>query len=179
MAHFAEINSDNNEVLRVIVVSNDQCTAHGGQDSSECEQWVKEFHPNDPTIDYSGISNTYWKRTSYWTRAGVHYQLDNTTPSEDQTKAFRGNFAGRGGTYDSANNVFWHPQPYSSWTKNNSTWSWEAPVAFPSVVTYGDGVYYHIVWDEDNLRWLGYDSADPSNEFAWDPDSSSWSATGN
>ncbi len=32
MAHFAEINADNNVVLRIIYVSEEQCNAHGGEE---------------------------------------------------------------------------------------------------------------------------------------------------
>jgi|DEB0MinimDraft_10_1074344.scaffolds.fasta_scaffold05588_4 hypothetical protein len=170
MAHFAEINSDNNKVLRVIVIGEQQAIDHGGENSIELEQWVKDNHPKDPFIDYSNISDTYWKRTSYNTRENKH--LNGGTP-------FRGNYAGVGFTYDPINDIFYSPQPYNSWTLNLTTASYEAPVAYPSIITYGDGAYYRITWDEDNLRWLGYDNSDPSNEFAWDPDLSSWIATGN
>ena len=170
MAHFAEINSDNNKVLRVIVIGEQQAIDHGGENSIELEQWVKDNHPKDPFIDYSNISDTYWKRTSYNTRENKH--LNGGTP-------FRGNYAGVGCTYDSINDIFYGDKPFNSWTLNLTTASYEAPVAYPSVTTYGDGAPYKILWDEDNLRWLGYDNSDSSNEFAWDPDLSSWVATGN
>jgi hypothetical protein len=52
--------------------------------------------------------------------------------------------AGIGDTYDVDNNNFKSPQPYASWTFNNTSWNWEAPTAMPSQT--GDEVYY---WDED------------------------------
>lgn len=169
MAHFAEINSDNNIVLRVIVVGDHQCVAHGGENSIECEQWVKNFHPNDPFIDYSNISNTYWKRTSYWTKNGIH--------SKNQLKAFRGNYAGINSIYDPTNDLFWPPKLYNSWIKNFSIIDWQAPIAYPSITTYGDNANYSIYWDENGIRWLGKDNQE--NIFAWSPQTSSWLATGN
>jgi len=40
MAHFAEIKQSNNEVVRVLVFSNEDIDAHGGDLSTEAEQWV-------------------------------------------------------------------------------------------------------------------------------------------
>ncbi len=37
-----------------------------------------------------------WIQTSYNTRGGVHYNPNTNTPSEDQTKALRKNYAGIG-----------------------------------------------------------------------------------
>jgi len=169
MAHFAEINSDTNEVIRVIVIGQDQVNDHGGENSTELEQWVKDNHPQDPFIDYSNVSDTYWKRTSYNTVKNQHL---------NEGTAFRGNFAGKGFIYDFINDIFKTTQPYSSWTFNLSIADWEAPVAFPSSTTYGDNVQYQIQWDEDNLRWIGIaDDPRGSNKFEWIPDISSWIST--
>jgi len=91
MAHFAEINSETNRVLRVIVVGSEQCAANGGEDSAECEAWVKSFHPGDPTVDtvnaetgkYENISDTFWKRTSVNTYANQHWTDVNPGTRED------------------------------------------------------------------------------------------------
>jgi hypothetical protein len=50
MAHFAEIRSDNNEVIRVIVVSNEDVNNNGGELSVQAEQWVASFHPQDEVL---------------------------------------------------------------------------------------------------------------------------------
>jgi len=169
MAHFAEINSDNNKVLRVIVIGQDQVDDHGGENSTELEQWVKDNHPNDPFIDYSSISDTYWKRTSYNTFENKH--LNGGT-------AFRGNYAGIGYNYDSTNDIFHDDKPFPSWTFNLSKANWEAPVEHPTIYTYGDGAYYQIKWDEDNQRWKGLaESSGGTQTFIWDPDISSWIST--
>lgn len=79
-----------------------------------------------------------WIQTSYNTQANEH-KLGGTP--------LRGNYAGIGYTYDQANDVFYAPQPYPSWILNNSTWTWEAPVAMPT-----DGKPYK--WDEATTSWV-------------------------
>jgi len=85
-----------------------------------------------------------WIQTSYNTRGGVHYQPNSNTPSDDQSKALRKNFAGIGHHYDGTG--FYAPQPFNSWTLNNTTYLWEAPVAHPN-----DGKMYE--WNESTKQW--------------------------
>ena len=87
-----------------------------------------------------------WIRTSYNTRGGVYYEPNSNTPSSDQSKALRKNFASIGGTYDSVRDAFYAPKKFNSWVLNESTCVWEAPVALPS-----DGKEYE--WDEENGQW--------------------------
>jgi hypothetical protein len=77
-----------------------------------------------------------WIQTSYNTHGNQH----------PEGRPLRGNYAGIGYTYDRTNDVFYAPQPFPSWTINESTWLWEAPVAMPD-----DGKAYS--WDEQNLVW--------------------------
>ena len=86
-------------------------------------------------------------QTSYNTRGGVYYLPDSNTPSPDQSKALRANYAGIGYTYDQINDVFYAPQPYPSWVISAPTWIWEAPVPYPT-----DGNEY--VWDEVTQSWV-------------------------
>ena len=67
-------------------------------------------------------------------------------PSHDRGggTAFRGNYASIGDTYDSANDVFYPPSPFQSWSLN-SNWIWEAPINYPGG-SEGDGNNY--TWDE-------------------------------
>ena len=96
-----------------------------------------------------------WIQTSYNTRGGVHYKPNSNTPSSDQSKALRKNYAGIGYTYDKTRDVFIPPQPFSSWTLNNTTCLWEPPMPIPS-----DGKTYR--WDDslyqsDNTKgWVEY-----------------------
>lgn len=85
-----------------------------------------------------------WIQTSYNTRGGVHYGQDG---NPDGGIALRGNYAGIGYTYDRTNDVFYAPQPYASWVLNNTSWTWEAPVAMPT-----DGKKY--AWDEATTSWV-------------------------
>ena len=121
MAHFAEINS-NNIVLRVVVIADE--FQHRGHD----------FLANDVRLGGT------WLQTSYNTSGGVH-RLGGTP--------FRKNYAGIGYTYDASKDAFIPPQPYSSWTLNESTCEWEAPIAYPS-----DGKYYK--WDETTISWIEF-----------------------
>ena len=87
-----------------------------------------------------------WIQSSYNTKGGVHYQPDSNTPSDDQSKALRKNFAGVGGTYDPVRDAFYAPKKFNSWILNESTCLWEAPVALPS-----DGKEYE--WNETTKAW--------------------------
>ena len=89
-----------------------------------------------------------WLQTSYNTHGNVHYAP--SPPAEPFTPdggvALRGNHAGIGYTYDKTHDVFYAPQPFTSWRLNQSTWLWEAPVEYPQ-----DGVNHY--WDEPTLSW--------------------------
>jgi len=84
-----------------------------------------------------------WLQTSYNTRGGVHHGQDG---HPDGGVALRGNYAGVGYTYDATHDVFYAPQPYPSWTLNHTTWTWEAPTAYPT-----DGKMY--TWTESSKSW--------------------------
>jgi len=177
MAHFAKLD-ENNRVINIIKVDNADVEANGGDWSTQAEQWVND--------KFNGI----FKQTSYNSNNGKYMvetiteTYDDGTPKnrtfqelENDPRCKRWSYAQINGTYDSTNDVFIGIKPFDSWILDTSQWNYKAPVDYPSVLTYGDNAPYFINWDEDNLRWLGYDSE--NNEFAWDPDSSSWSATGN
>jgi hypothetical protein len=85
-----------------------------------------------------------WIQTSYNTRGGVHYGANG---QPDGGVALRANYAGIGYTYDQANDVFYAPQPYPSWTISAPTWLWQPPVPYPST----GGPY---VWDEATQSWV-------------------------
>jgi hypothetical protein len=74
----------------------------------------------------------------------LHYGSDG---QPDGGVALRGNYAGIGYIYDATNDVFYAPQPYGSWTLNQTTWLWEPPVAYPA-----DGELY--LWDEPTKNWM-------------------------
>ena len=78
-----------------------------------------------------------WLQTSYNTYAGEH-TLGGTP--------LRKNFAGVGFTYDATRDAFIPPQPYPSWTLNETTCLWDSPVAYP----VDDNVYN---WNETDQTW--------------------------
>lgn len=88
-----------------------------------------------------------WIQTSYNTRGGIHYNPETDEPSVDQSKALRKNYAGVGFTYDKDKDAFISPQPYPSWTLNETTCLWEAPVDYPT-----DGLSYN--WNEETQSWI-------------------------
>ena len=85
-----------------------------------------------------------WIQTSYNTRGGVHYDPETNEP--DDGTPLRKNYAGIGFTYDPDRDAFIPPRPYASWTLNDSTCLWEAPVPYPT-----DGQNY--IWNEDTTNW--------------------------
>ena len=115
MAHFAEID-ENNIVLKVIVVAD--------ENEADGENWCNGF--------LGGI----WKKTSYHTSGNVH-ALDGTP--------FRKNYASVGNAFDASRDAFIAPQPYASWTLNETTCQWNSPITYPN-----DGKLYE--WNESNYQ---------------------------
>jgi hypothetical protein len=89
-----------------------------------------------------------WIQTSYNTRGGIHYKpnISPPEPSEDQSKAFRKNYASIGYIYDQNRDAFIPPQPFPSWSLNAQTCLWDPPTPYPE-----DGKPYY--WDESTLSW--------------------------
>lgn len=109
MAHFAELDQDNN-VLKVIVVSNEVITDEDGNEQEDLGiEYLKQIY-NDP--------NKIWKQTSY-------------------NSNFRSNYAEPGGQYDPENDVFIPVKPYSQWVLNDE-YKWIAPTPMPDDInSYG------------------------------------------
>lgn len=78
-----------------------------------------------------------WIQTSYNTYGGQH----------PEGRPLRKNYAGIGYTYDSVRDAFIAPKPYASWTLNEDTCLWEAPVEMPQ-----DNEVY--TWNEEQLNWV-------------------------
>jgi hypothetical protein len=116
MAYFAKLD-ENNVVLEVLSVNNNDLLQDGVESEAKGIQFL---------VDWSG-GHTNWKQTSYNQRIRKHY-------------------AGIGYTYDSARDAFIPPQSFASWTLNEETCLWEAPVAMPT-----DGQRYQ--WNETTTNW--------------------------
>jgi len=118
ISHWAELD-ENNIVTRVLVGDNNDPAGDEGY------QWL---------LDNLGGT---WKKTSYNTVAGQH--TSGGTP-------FRKNYAGIGYSYDESRDAFIPPKPFASWTLNEETCTWNAPVAYPT-----DGEMY--TWNEETTTW--------------------------
>ena len=127
MAHYAFLD-DNNIVTEVIV---------GKNEGEEGINWE---------LKYGAFRNQVCKRTSYNTKAGVHYDQATGEPSADQTKAYRKNYAGIGYTYDQGRDAFIPPKPFESWTLNETSCLWDPPTPMPD-----DGKTY--TWNEETTSW--------------------------
>jgi hypothetical protein len=115
--------------------------AHYGQlDSNNVVTQVIVIDNKD-TADANGVEKEYigaafcerlfggtWKQTSY-----------NGT--------MRKNYAGIGYTFDSTRDAFIPPKPFLSWTLNEDTCQWQAPVAIPM-----DEKMYS--WNEETTSWV-------------------------
>lgn len=118
MAHYAFLNMQN--IVTEVIVGKDETDG-----------------PTNWEMHYGNIREQVCKRTSYNTRGGVH--SEGGTP-------FRKNYAGIGYTYDFARDAFIPPKPFNSWTLNENSCLWEAPVAMPD-----DGQRYE--WNEETTSW--------------------------
>ena len=117
MAHFAKLDGNNN-VLQVVVVDNENLVDENGNESEEVGiQFLNEV-----------FNHASWRQTSY-------------------NGNFRRHYAGVGYKYDSVRDVFVPPQPYPSWTLDQSTAEWRPPTPCPD-----DGI--ERKWDEQNRRWV-------------------------
>jgi len=77
---------------------------------------------------YGEIRNQICKRTSY-------------------NNNIRKNYASIGYTYDEQRDAFIAPKPYASWTLNETTCRYEAPIAEPD-----DGKFH--IWNEETTSWV-------------------------
>jgi len=123
MAHFAKIGL-NGKVIEVQTVVNEVL-----HDANGVEQ---ENIGIDFLTKLTGWS--IWKQTSY-------------------NANFRKNFANVGYTYDEDRDAFIPKKPFPSWTLNETTCLWEAPISKPELTAeeINNGNYYK--WNETNQSW--------------------------
>ena len=126
MAHFAELDNTN-KVIRVIVISNEDVDANGGELSTEAETFVASIVPHLE----SGVA---WKQTSY-------------------NHNFRKQYCGPGDIYNSVKDKFISPQPFPSWYLDTND-DWQPPVNYPDTNKI-NGLIANATWDETNRRWIG------------------------
>ena len=139
MAHFAKLGV-NSRVLQVLTLNNgDMLNADGVEDESVGQQYL-ERHNNWPA--------QMWIQTSYNTSQNKHSSGDNS-------KAFRGNYAGIGYIWDEDNNLFYPKKPYASWVLNTSEARWQSPIGdAPDDLTDEEkAANTHYVWNEGTGAW--------------------------
>ena len=151
MAHFAELDQ-NNKVLQVIVVSNEDVDANGGDQHADAEAFVRTIVPFSP---FGGL----WKQTSY-------------------SGSFRKQYTSIGQYYNPSLDMFVYAKPYTSWTLDSSG-DWKAPVTYPNDLEENSLIVFPS-WDEDNKRWLGSTYADDiegsgtKTDYTWNASSTEW-----
>jgi hypothetical protein len=144
MAHFAKLGA-NGKVIQVLTMDNDKMlNADGVEDETVGQQWL-ETHNNWPA--------QMWIQTSYNT-------IGNKHSSGDDSKAFRGNYAGIGYEWDEDNNIFWPKKPFASWVKHNESASWKSPIGDAPALTAEQQSQneantndWYYVWNEANTTW--------------------------
>jgi hypothetical protein len=174
MAHFSEIKKSNNEVIRIVAIYNSDVEKNGGEFTEQVEQWVYNFLPKNQNEE------TYWKQTSLHTYGNQYWMEDENgipilAPQDQQHKAKRKNHGKPGFIYDSQNDAFIPPQPFSSWTLNTQNYLWEAPVAKPTEEQRNyNGIELASDWEESSLTWIGINPNDLS-KYIWNPNTLNWS----
>jgi hypothetical protein len=113
--------------------------ADGVEDESVGQHYL-ERHNNWPA--------QMWIQTSYNTSGGKH-------KSGDDSKAFRGNYAGIGYTWDEDNNIFYPKKPYASWVLNTTTASWHSPIgdAPDDLTDEEQAAHTRYEWNEVDQSW--------------------------
>ena len=122
MAHFSKVL--NGKVIDVIVAE---------------QEFIDNFVDTSPGE---------WIKTSYNMKGGKYIDPDTRLPVEDQSISDgdeareRKNFGSVGFLYDSDRDAFIPEKPFDSWTLNETTCLYDAPIPRPDE----DGIW---LWDED------------------------------
>lgn len=123
MAHFAELN-ENNEVIYVCFIRNDDIMDENGNE-------VEQIGINHLKLHHG--SERRWVQTS-------------------MSRSFRKNWGGIGYIYREDLDAFIPPKPYPSWILNMETYIWDPPITMPELTEEQENSCY-CAWDEENLKW--------------------------
>jgi hypothetical protein len=118
VAHYAVINSQN--IVESVFVGVDETVFQGGVGGST-EAW-ENYYQSRSWHDGKTI-----RRCSY-------------------SGSFRKNYPGPGFVWDSSRNAFIPPKPFPSWSLDESTCRWVAPVPMPELGNWQ--------WDELTQTWV-------------------------
>ncbi len=149
MAHFAKLGA-NGKVIQVLTLDDkDMLNADGVEDESVGQQYLEK---------HNNWAAQMWIQTSYNTSGNKH-------SSGDDSKAFRGNYAGIGYEWDEDNQIFWSKKPYPSWVKHIASASWKSPIGDAPELSAEKqaqndaGTHrWGYSWNEDNQSWDAVDS---------------------
>ena len=151
MAHFAELD-ENNKVLQVLVFSNEDVDAHGGDLSTEAEQWVQDTTPHL-------IGGVSWKQTSY-------------------NNSFRKQYASEGMFYNSSLDMFVGGGPDGPGWTLDSNGDWQPGSTYPTETTYvvdaSTTMEILIYWDEDSSKWKGIKKKLNDTVLTWNGETNTW-----
>lgn len=135
MAHYAIL--DENDIVVEVITGRDETDTIDGVE----QNWEANY------AEQHGVPTEQCKRTSYNTGHNQYWNEDGTL-HENQSKAFRGNYATIDGKYDRDNDVFYAANPGDdSWILNEEGWYWEPPIEYPN-----DGHKYN--WHEEVSNWV-------------------------
>jgi len=109
----------NNIVLRVTVVDNKDTADVNGVE----KEYIGQAH-------LEKVLGGTWKQTSY-------------------NANFRGNYAGKGYTYFTDQDLFMPPKPYSSWSMATAEATWVAPITQPTLTEEEASAGKYYSWDEN------------------------------
>ena len=107
----------NNVVTQVVVVNNNELLDNGVESENKGVEFLNSL-----------FGHNRWKQTSY-------------------SGKIRKNYAGIGYTYNETLDAFISPQPFPSWTLDENTCQWKAPVDYPN-----DDKFY--TWNEESQSWV-------------------------
>jgi hypothetical protein len=107
----------NNLVTQVVVVNNNELLDNGVENENKGVEFLNSL-----------FGHNRWKQTSY-------------------SGKIRKNYAGIGYSYNETLDAFISPQPFASWTLDENTCQWKAPVDYPN-----DDKFY--TWNEESKSWV-------------------------
>ena len=129
MATFAKLSDDGKTVVNILTFDKAKTTKNNEINEEVGQGYLYRNH---------GWPAELWKISD----------VDGVTP-------YRKNFAGIGHTYDSTRDAFMTPQPYPSWTLNETTCRYEPPTPQPVSPKNEEGLDIEIYnWDEPTKTWI-------------------------
>ncbi len=151
MAHFADCNASG-KVLQVLVFSNEDVNAHGGDLSTEVEQWIESTTPH-------ASGGSFWKQTSY-------------------NNNFRKQYAGPGMIYNANLDMFVGTEPDGPGWTLDSNGDWQPGSTYPTELEYevdpSTIMPIQIYWDSSSSKWKGVKKKLNDTVLTWNSETNTW-----